>query len=413
MLSLFSDSPEYVQRTKTPFKPTNVTISEVHSVIPKDLYRKSTIKGLGYTARDISFAFAVYKLGRCIDPFNHTLTDVYGFSSGTTTVVKWLLWGLYWYWQGVILAGWWCIAHEAGHGTISSYGWVNHAVGFTLHTFVLVPYYSWRSTHHAHHKATMSIERDEHYMPVTRSQYQLPPDRIAHISDYHDIFEETPIYTLFRMLMMQILGWQCYLLTNVMGNPRYPSGTNHFKPTSALFKPHERNGIIASNIGLTTMIFILYLWTKEVGFSYFIKLYFIPYILCNHWIVMMTYLHHSDPTVPYYRKSEWNFLRGALSTVDRPLLGWAGRFFLHNVSHDHVSHHLFSSIPFYNQPKVTEILKTILKDDYNYDSTNSFRALYRTFTQCCFIEDNGDILFYKNREGKPVRVLAQNVDNMN
>lgn len=54
-------------------------------------------------------------------------------------------------------------------------------------------------------------------------------------------------------------------------------------------------------------------------------------------IVMLTYLHHSDPTIPHYRNKEWTFLRGALATVDRPFLGWVGRYFLHNVSHDHVS----------------------------------------------------------------------------
>lgn len=47
--------------------------------------------------------------------------------------------------------------------------------------------------------------------------------------------------------------------------------------------------------------------------------------------VMLTYLHHSDPTIPHYRKEEWSWVRGAAATVDRPLLGWAGRFFLHNV----------------------------------------------------------------------------------
>lgn len=48
-------------------------------------------------------------------------------------------------------------------------------------------------------------------------------------------------------------------------------------------------------------------------------------------LVMATYLHHSDPTIPHYRKEEWSFLRGAAATVDRPLMGWMGRFFLHNV----------------------------------------------------------------------------------
>ena len=47
---------------------------------------------------------------------------------------------------------------------------------------------------------------------------------------------------------------------------------------------------------------------------------------------MCTFLHHSDPTIPHYRKEEWTFLRGAAATVDRPILGWIGRFFFHNVS---------------------------------------------------------------------------------
>jgi hypothetical protein len=41
---------------------------------------------------------------------------------------------------------------------------------------------------------------------------------------------------------------------------------------------------------------------------------------------------------------------------------------------------------------------------------NSFRALYRTFTQCCFIEDEGDIVFYKNSKGEAARVVADDVD---
>jgi fatty acid desaturase len=134
---------------------------------------------------------------------------------------------------------------------------------------------------------------------------------------------------------------------------------------------------------------VLVYYTRQVGIANFIKFYFIPYLVCNsrllrlrnltpifqlanHWIVMLTYLHHSDPTLPHYRQKEWSFLRGAVGTVDRPLLGWAGRFFLHNVSHDHIAHHFFSVIPFYNQPEVTEHIKKVLKEDYNYDSTVGF-----------------------------------------
>ncbi|EEB96559.1 hypothetical protein MPER_04290, partial [Moniliophthora perniciosa FA553] len=60
-----------------------------------------------------------------------------------------------------------------------------------------------------------------------------------------------------------------------------------------------------------------------------------------------------------------------------------------------------------NQPLATAQIKKLLKGDYNYDTTNSFRALYRTFTECCFIEDDGEIVFYKNKQGKAARELAE------
>jgi len=72
----------------------------------------------------------------------------------------------------------------------------------------------------------MSIERDENFVPRTRTDYGLPPESTATFSDYHVIFGETPIYTLLRMILMQLLGWQYYLLTNVTGSSMYPSGTN-------------------------------------------------------------------------------------------------------------------------------------------------------------------------------------------
>ncbi|KAF5356411.1 hypothetical protein D9758_009483 [Tetrapyrgos nigripes] len=410
MFDLFRDGPEYVRRKNTPFRPSQVTLAEIHAAVPKHLHQKNTVRALCYVLRDLSCALVVYKLGWCIDSLHDCMLS-WGSSSSFAALLKWSFWFAYWVSQSVILAGWFSMAHEAGHGTLSSYRWVNNLIGFCLHTFVLCPYFAWRASHRQHHQAAMSLERDENYIPRTRSQYQLPSELEARLADYNDMFDETPIYILIRMVFMQTFGWYAYLFTNAQGSPRYPQGTNHFSPYSAIFKPSERKGIIASDVGLIVMIAILYKWTQSVGLSYFMKLYLIPYLIMNHWIVMLTYLHHTDPTIPTYRGGQWTFLRGALSTVDRPLLGWAGRFFLHNVSHDHISHHLFSSTPFYNQPLVTEHIKRVLKDDYNYDSTNTFRALYRTFTQCCFIEDTGDIVFFKNKDGEAGRILAKDSIN--
>jgi len=409
MLStIFLDSPEYEQRRRRDFTLPHVPLSEIHAAIPKVLWKKSTIKGLYYVLRSVVWAVVFYHYTLSI-PKATAFFELLEINSWLIRAAKLLMWLLYWWWQGIAFASLWCLGHEAGHLTLSDYDWFNHSVGFTLHTFLLVPYFSWRATHHAHHKAVGSIEREENYVPRTRTDFGLPAESIARVTDYHDVFEETPIYTLIRMILMQLLGWQAYLCFNTLGSPMYPEGTNHFSPSSSLFKENQRRSVSASNIGLSVMICILTEYSRAVGVGAFIKIYVIPYLLANHWIVMLTFLHHTDPSIPHYREKQWTFLRGALATVDRPLLGWVGRYFLHNVSHDHISHHLFSSIPFYNQPRVTEILKPLLGADYNFDSTNSFRALYRSFTECCFIENEGDIVFYKNRKGQAMRRISDSL----
>lgn len=124
-------------------------------------------------------------------------------------------------------------------------------------------------------------------------------------------------------------------------------------------------------------------------------------------VIMITYLHHTDPVVPHYRGTEWTFQRGAAATVDRPILGWQGRFFLHDVAHYHVIHHVspswFSSViyatylirqffpkmPFYHAPEATKYLKAFLGEYYMYDDTPAFKALWRNYNFCQFVEDDG------------------------
>ncbi|KAK0233209.1 fatty acid desaturase-domain-containing protein [Armillaria fumosa] len=391
------DSPEYLQRRRTPFSPPTVTLKEIHDAVPKHLLKGNPVLATLYVLRDISFTLLLFKLASRIGDIEACIS-----SPLLGVLVRSFLWLAYWWVQGLVWAGIFCLGHDAGHGTLYRSAKMNNLVGFVLHTALLIPYYAWRATHHAHHKATSSMERDENYVPYLRSDYGLPSKAKARQFDYDEVFEETPIYTLSRMLIMQGFGWWVYLVKNTMGSKMYAPGTNHFDPDSPLFKPEQRNAIIVSDIGLVAMVLLL----TYAGPGFFFKHYLIPYLLTNHWIVMFTYLHHSDPTIPHYRKAEWSFLRGAAATVDRPLLGWMGRFFFHNISHDHVAHHFFSSAPFYNGPAITQIVKNVLGTSYNYDSTSSFYALYRSFTQCLFVEEEGDIVFYKNKHGEAAREVA-------
>lgn len=171
---------------------------------------------------------------------------------------------------------------------------------------------------------------------------------------------------------------------------------------------------------------------------------------------MITYLHHTDPIMPHYRGKEWNFQRGAAATVDRPFLGWQGRFFLHDVAHYHVIHHVrlyflswqtspnktnqfFPKMPFCGSclhccfeetltnsstdhgPEATQHLKAFIGDHYVSSDAPAFKALWENYNKCQFVEDEGktpsfcvsrmfpnclvpgDVIFYRDKKGQAIR----------
>ena len=58
--------------------------------------------------------------------------------------------------------------------------------------------------------------------------------------------------------------------------------------------------------------------------------------------VLITLLQHTHRSLPHYDSKEWDWLRGALSTVDRSF--GVFNYFHHHIADTHVSHHLFSTV---------------------------------------------------------------------
>ncbi|KZT01329.1 uncharacterized protein LAESUDRAFT_745453 [Laetiporus sulphureus 93-53] len=402
MVALFKDSPEYEARKKATFTPPNITIKDVHAAVPKHLFQRSTSKAVFYVVRHLSIAVALFVFATKIDSIVHHVAASYELPSRAVTALSYAMWSFYWLWESVTFTGVWTLGHECGHDALAGSNMANAVLGMIMHTFMLTPYYAWRATHRSHHKGTNSLARDETYHPPSREDFHLPEEHIARPMDYHELVEETPLYTLYKMLIRQFLGFQLYLIHNRKGNPKYPPWTSHYNPNAQLFRPEERHLIAISDVAMAIMVGLLGLWIHTTSFNNVWRLYFVPWLFAHSWIVTITYLQHSDPTVPYYR-NQWTFLRGALATVDRPMFGWVGRFFWHGIAHDHVAHHFFVTVPFYNLPQVTEAIKPVLGEYYYYDTTPTFYALWRSFTQCKFIESKGDIVFFKNQQGKAVR----------
>ena len=53
--------------------------------------------------------------------------------------------------------GLWVLAHECGHGAFSDNRRLQDAVGYVLHSALLVPYFSWQRSHAVHHQHTNHV----------------------------------------------------------------------------------------------------------------------------------------------------------------------------------------------------------------------------------------------------------------
>ncbi|XP_076890095.1 omega-6 fatty acid desaturase, endoplasmic reticulum-like [Bidens hawaiensis] len=104
------------------------------------------------------------------------------------------------------------------------------------------------------------------------------------------------------------------------------------------------------------------------------------------WLSMLDcfFVHHTHPSLPHFDSREWDWIRGAMSTVDRDY-GIINNIF-HNVTCAHVVHHLISNIPHYHLIEATNAIKPILGDYYKYDDTPILKAFWRETKECIFVE---------------------------
>lgn len=224
---------------------------------------------------------------------------------------------------------------------------------------------------------------------------KLPPrDQDPVAEGPHDALDEAPLVVLWRMFVMFTFGWPFYLFCNVTGQP-YPGWASHFNPSCAIYEKGQFWDVVSSTVGVVAMCGFLGYCGQIFGSLAVIKYYVIPYLNVNFWLVLITYLQHTDPKLPHYRENVWNFQRGAALTVDRSY-GFLLNYFHHHISDTHVAHHFFSTMPHYHAEEATVHIKKALGKHYHCDNTPIPIALYKVWKQCRFVEDDGDVVFYKN-----------------
>lgn len=413
------------------FTVPDLTMKDLLNAIPKHCFERSAVKSSIHLAGDFVLVAALGWAASHID----TGVDSLGLSPLASSAAKWFGWANYWWWQGLVMTGIWVVAHECGHQAYSPSKTINNAVGWVLHSALLVPYHSWRISHARHHAACGNLVRDEVFVPKTREQKGLRPLRPAEEQEAQEVdaslsgptasatasvpaqedeetwgewlaelFEDAPAYAFVYLMVQQLLGWPLYLLKNSSGQAHYPKGTNHFNPESIIFDRRHRMQIIASDIGIAITFAALAYAAHLTSAGTVWKYYGVPYFFVNHWLVMITFLQHTDPLLPHYSNDEWTFPRGALCTIDRKWLGPIGPYLLHGIAETHIAHHISSKIPHYNAWEATDALKERLGEHYHCTDENVFVSLWKTIRQCRFVDHDDKVCFYRDAHGVPSRV---------
>lgn len=372
---------EHVEGTPVPqpIRRPEFSLSELRNAIPKHCFERSLCKSFGYVALDLAIISSLFYCANIV------------LEKGSLSSFAQLVgYPIYWFLQGSVLFGIWTIGHECGHSAFSKNELISDIVGFILHSGLLVPYFSFKITHRKHHSNTGSCENDLGYIPLTESE-------IAPI--WSETLENSPFYSLYRLSVTLLFGWMPgYLFYSAWGPKKYEN-QSHFNPNAAFFLPKERPLVVLSNVGVLLAMVIIGYFIYICGFLIVMRLYFLPYLIMNVYIVTITYLQHTDTYVPHLREGEWNWLRGSLCTVDRSY----GKFLdtiVHHLTDTHICHHLFSKMPFYHCAEATEAMKPILGKYYLKDTTPFYLALWRVVTHCRYVQDDGKIVFYKRKLNK-------------
>ena len=350
------------------------SMREFQSVIPDHCFNCNTRTSLGYLLQTFLIQAFVTAIGLTI-PCTQSMIPIwilYAFISGTTAM------------------GFWVIAHECGHGAFSKNRMLETIIGYLLHSFLLVPYFSWQRSHAIHHRFTNHITNGETHVPLVINGNGISEK----VGGEKEIAFSSALgkakYGVLQLFLHLLFGWPAYLLTGSTGGLKY-GVSNHFwpkKPFSKKLWPSSwAKKVWISDIGVALMLIGLIVLIIKHGIYPVIGIYFGPLLVVNCWLVIYTWLHHTDSDVPHLSNSEFSFMRGAFLSIDRPY-GKIFNMLHHHIGSSHVIHHVCPTIPHYHAKEATLAIKKAFNKAYLFNPEPIHKALWNIACNCIAVKSD-------------------------
>ncbi|KAJ4823123.1 hypothetical protein Tsubulata_001891 [Turnera subulata] len=354
------------RKQRVPSEKPPFTLSMLKKAIPAHCFQRSLLRSSSFLVSDFSVCCTLFYLAKTCIPI-------------LPTPLNYVAWPIYWSVMGAFMTALWIIGHECGHNAFSEYQWVDNILGLILHSALMTPFFSFKYTHGKHHAKTASLTHDGVYLP-----------RLKNSIPWYSKHLDNPAGRVIHIGCMLFLHLPSYILFNAFGQ-KQDRFASHFDPYSPIFTDRERPQVVISDAGILTALYVFYRVSKAHGFAWFSCTYLAPLVVVFVMVSSTTYLNHTNPTLPRYDDSEWEWLRGSLSTIDLDFGFWVNKI-THDVTKTHICHHLFPMISHYHTVEATEAIKPILGDYYQIDSTPLHKMLYRAVKGCVYAEQDEESL---------------------
>eukprot|EP01129_Flabellula_baltica_P002027 TRINITY_DN11895_c0_g1_i1.p1 TRINITY_DN11895_c0_g1~~TRINITY_DN11895_c0_g1_i1.p1 ORF type:complete len:366 (-),score=54.65 TRINITY_DN11895_c0_g1_i1:19-1083(-) len=335
------------------------TIQDVRNSISPEYFKPSTSRSISYFVKDVAVVLAIYAF-------------MY-FAQDYTNKYFYIAFPIFWFCQGTMFWALFVVGHDCGHGSFSESRPLNYFIGHLAHTPILVPFHSWRISHHKHHLNTGNLDKDESFVAIDQ--------------EFYESMELKEI--IWRYYLYPFGGYLVYLIGG-MAKSYY----SHFWPWAETFK--NQSHLIVESV---SYIFAFLTFVFTIGYftslGFIVKYYFMPYLIFTAWIAIVTHSHHTHRDIPWYRNDDWTFLKGAISTVDRDY-GLIEPIH-HNIG-THIVHHIFMKIPHYHLVAATEQVKPLLGDYYKKSDVSMFQNMWDILNYCRFVPNIGGKVYFYNKD---------------
>jgi omega-3 fatty acid desaturase (delta-15 desaturase) len=344
------------------------SLREIKAAIPNHLFEPDHKRGALLIARTVVMVIGFYLLAVYALP----LLPSPWYEMG---------WMVYWFFQGTLywsVFGW---GHDAGHGGVSKHAWVNTLVGTIVHSFIFLPYESWRISHREHHRNAGNIDKDINYAPKR---------------DYEIVRKHGLIALLGIAQILYIFG--------ISG-----SGINHVNPWHPVYKGNRKRVAISLLICCAFVAVYCYL-SMIFGWWFMFALHGVPVLGYGTYLILSSFLNHADPKVPWWGDSSWTYMKGNIfSVIDiryGKLIDW-----LVQDNGLHQIHHLFPSVPTYHMTEATTYFRKAfphLVKDRDVGVMEGFVVYLKNFMNQRKLSDDIDVFFYDgiNAEKEKIKIYS-------